>query len=685
MRTSLSPLTALALVGGLLGMSLAAACNDDTLLDRYPPGTGAFDPGTIPPGSGSGSGYGAGGPGTGAGEPGTGGGGGIIDPGPPQCDDEFKRCTHEFTYQGTGNETSVEVRGSYTPGGWDVGVPMTNQGGVWTATVTVPYEQQVQYKLVIDGSNWIADPDNPEQVSDGFGGYNSLLLPVTCDPWTCQELPGTFNWRDAVLYFVFVDRFLDGNPANNGSNPSNVQDAARYQGGDWAGVRQKIADGYFTELGVNVLWLTVPMDNTELAGQGNSEPYFYTAYHGYWPKDLTKTEERFGTLQEFQQLVEEAHAAGLKVIVDYAMNHVHSSSPVYQQNPGWFWANANDNGGNCICGDGCSWDGDPGKKCWFTSYLPDFNFTVQAARDWSVENAVGWIQQTGIDGYRLDAVKHIEDQWILDLRARVTSEIESATGEHFYMVGETFTGDRGVIGHYVDSYSMLDGQFDFPLRASIVRTILMRQGSMNELVNEMNISDGAFSNGIMSTFIGNHDVPRSIHFAQDTPLWNDNWAGGRERGWENQPGLPGGLSAFERLANGFTLIYTTKGVPLMYYGDEVGLAGAGDPDNRRFMQWSGYSAGQTKLLNHVKKLGSIRAAHPALRRGTRQTLTVTADTLAYAMTGGGETVYVAINRSDAATQVGGLPSGAFTDLLTSATVNGPSVSVPARSALILAP
>ncbi|AKT40284.1 alpha-amylase family glycosyl hydrolase [Chondromyces crocatus] len=680
MRMPSAPWTAIALVGSLFGMTAATACSDDSLMDRYPPGTGAFDPGSVPPGPGSGSGYGAGGPSGGGGD---GGSGGVIDPGPPQCDDSSKRCDHMFTYAGTGNEASVEIRGSFAPGAWDDGVQMTRQNDQWVATVPIPYGQSVQYKLVIDGTTWISDPGNPNQVDDGFGGKNSLIEATTCDPWTCEELPGTFNWRDAVLYFVFVDRFFNGDPSNDGPSIPQVQPPAAYQGGDWAGVRQKLAEGYFTELGVNVLWLTVPMDNTDQAGQGNGESHMYSAYHGYWPRDLTQPEARFGTMAEFKALVDEAHAMGIKVIVDYAMNHVHASSPVYQQNQSWFWPNDNGSGGNCICGDGCSWDGAQGRRCWFTSYLPDFNFTVAAARNWSVDNAVWWIKETGIDGYRLDAVKHIEDQWIIDLRNRVKSEILPSTGEHFYMVGETFTGDRGLINHYVDSYRMLDGQFDFPLRASIVRTLLMRHGSLNELVNELNISDGAFANGIMSTFIGNHDVPRSIHFAEDTPMWGDAWDGGKDRNWSNLPGLPGGASAFERLANGFTLIYTTKGVPLIYYGDEIGLPGAGDPDNRRFMAWSGYSAGQTKLLNHMKKLGTIRAAHPALRRGNRQTLTVNTDTLAYSMTGSGETVYVTINRSDTAQQVGGLPAGQFTDALTNESVSGPTVTVPPRSSRIL--
>ena len=359
---------------------------------------------------------------------------------------------------------------------------------------------------------------------------------------------------------------------------------------------------------------------------------------------------------------------------------------MYSQHPDWFWPKEL-NGQSCVCGSSvCSWD-DPyaAKRCWFTDYLPDFNFTVAAARQFSVDNAIWWVQQTGIDGFRLDAVKHIEDQWLLDLRSRVTAEIEPVTGQHFYMVGETYTGDAGLIKYYVKP-SMLDGQFDFPMRARLIRSLLKRDGGeglMSSLDGYLAYNDTYYGSGVMSTFIGNHDVPRSIHFAEDTPMWGNEWSDGKDRAWNNKPGQPGGTSAYERLANAFTVLYTSRGVPLVYYGDEVAMAGAGDPDNRRMMQWNGYSAGQSLVLNHLKKLGAIRAAHPALRRGTRASVSSTGDTMVFKMTQGADVVWIAVNRGDSSQTVSGLPSGSLHDELSGATINGPSPSVPARSSLIL--
>jgi glycosidase len=599
--------------------------------------------------------------------------------GPTECEDANKRCAHDFELADDGY-ASVVLFGDFAADGWDAGVPMAKDGDTWRAAVPVPFEMQVLYKFRVDDTTWITDPANPTTVPDGQGGENSVLDAVTCEDFTCEpDVVGTFDWRDSVIYFVFVDRFENGDPSNDGG--VGVPLASDWQGGDWAGVTARIESGYFEDLGVNTLWLSVPFDNTNDSGFG-SDGREYSAYHGYWPANVDQTEEHFGTLAELQQTIDTAHEHGLKVLFDFAMNHVHVSSPVYADHPEWFWPNDNGSGDDCVCGSGCSWDGDQARRCWFTEYLPDYDFTDAAARTFSIDNALQWIGDTGVDGFRLDAVKHIEDAWLLDLRERVLAEVEPETGEHFYMVGETFTGDQGTIARYVNP-EMLDGQFDFPLRMQMAYNVLMRGGSMQELADFMDANDDYYGAAIMSTFIGNHDIPRAIHLAQDTPVWNNQWADGKDRAWSNQPGLPAGSSAFERLGNSFTILFTTKGAPLLYYGDEVGMPGGGDPDNRRAMQWDGYSAGQTFLLEHIRRLTAIRAEHPATRRGTRTTLSAGGDTFAYVVEYGGDAVWVALNRGDGSTQVDGLPAEMLVDELTGDALMGPSVTVPARSARVL--
>lgn len=680
----------------LLGASSLPGCGSDEAKNRdfgAPPDKDLFDPG-----NGGNGGYGYGGP---------------VKP--FICPPELKRCGHTFTFPFNG-EKSVELRGDFGgPGTWVTGRPMAHQGAVWTADVKVPYEMDVQYKFFLDGTTWTYDRNQPS-VTDSNQNTNNVLKGATCEPALCEEEgalpPGVYDWRDSVVYFAFVDRFFDGDGANNcdvGGVSGGTRSIANYQGGDWAGVTQKINDGYFTDLGVNTLWVTVPFDNPNVSGQGvGGDAHQYSGYHGYWPKvdssnpATLASEECFGAFAELKALVAAAHAKGLKVLFDYAMVHVHASSGVYASTPAWFWPNDNGKGGDCVCGNGCSWDVLPDReRCWFTSYLPHWNYTNKAARDYSVSNAVEWIKQTsdasgsGVDGFRADAIKHVDVSWLTALRARIASDVlaQQTPPQRFYMVGETYDfGNRDVIKGYVDPTTKLDGQFDFPLRAALVNKVVMRLGAMSELASFMNTNDYYYgANAVMSTFVGNHDLPRIIHLAADSRLWGDDQgADGKDRAWANQPGPVAELSAYERVANAFAVLFTNRGAPLVYYGDEIGLPGAGDPDNRRFMQWPGtsqlnnaaLSANQRYLRDRMKKLLGIRAKHPALRRGVRSTISASSDVWVYSRVTAGDTVYVAVNRGDSDQPISGLPAGQLDELVTGSVVNGPSASVPLRQARI---
>ena len=605
--------------------------------------------------------------------------GGDLDAGTdssvqPVCENPIPNCTHTIRYTGSGS--TVILRGDFATDGWTVGVPMTRVGNAWEATIPAADQQVIVYKLVIDGT-WMADPGNARGTPDGYGGMNSVVR-VDCDD--CPARP-PLDWRDAVLYFVMIDRFANGDPGND-MPVGQLESPAEYQGGDYAGLRQKIESGYFDALGVNALWLTSPVDNADFRGLG-TDGHNYSGYHGYWPRDLERAESRIGTEAELRAVIDAAHARGIAVILDYVMNHVASDSPVYTQNPGWFWPNDNGRGGNCICGSGCSWDdGWERKKCWFTSYLPDFDFRNGDARRYSVANAVAWAKRVGADGFRLDAVKHIEDAWLTDLRGRLDGEVEWE--QPFYLVGETYTGDRDLIKYYVNPTTMLDGQFDFPLRAELLGKILRRAGSMTDLANFLASNDAFYGSGaVMSTFLGNHDVPRTVHIAEDTPLFGD-WDDGKGRAWNNQPGLPSGASAFERLAVAYTFLFTSPGVPLVYYGAEFGQPGAGDPDNRRFMQWSNYNPDQTFLRDRIARLGAIRKEHVALRRGARTVLGSTNHTLVYTMVSGSDQVYIALNRADQGQQSQGLPAGNYDDLASGQQVTAP-LTIPARTGMVLVP
>jgi glycosidase len=601
-----------------------------------------------------------------AGPGGGGGDGGTCEP--------DRTCAIEFRYPAHG-VGSVELRGSHAPGGWDSGLPLERDGEFFRASVEASHGQAIQYKFVVDG-DWVHDPVNPIRVDDGFGGENSQ---VTADCNRCGA--SAYDWRDGILYFVFIDRFHDGDPSNN-APLDGVGAPANFAGGDLAGVLARIEDGYFQDLGVNALWLTAPFDNAKGSGVGD-DGRDYSAYHGYWPSDLDAIDPRVGTLDDLRAVVDAAHARGMVVFLDYVMNHVSIESPLYAEHPDWFWPLHKDGGGVCVCGGGCDWGGEEGRRCWFRDYLPDFDFTRADARAWSVNNAIEWIARSGVDGYRLDAVKHIETQWILDLRDRLRAEVEPERGQSFYLVGETFDGDRGLIGSYVNPDTMLDGQFDFPLRAQLVRNLLRREGHMGELAGFLDDNDRAYhARAVMGTFIGNHDLPRPIHIAEDSPQFGE-WDSGHGRGWDNLPVLPDYDRPFQRLALAYAFLMTTKGMPLIYYGDEIGMAGGGDPDNRRFMQWGGTTAHQDWLRDRIRELATLRTENEALRRGARHTLFAAGDLYVYRQIGTEQIVYIALNRGDGDATAQNLPAGTYRDLLSTASVAHDAVLVPPRAYRIL--
>jgi glycosidase len=670
---------ALAMAGVLMAAAAVPACGDSDAHNRdfgQPPDAAIFNPG-----NGGGSdpyGYG--------------------EEQPFVCPDELKACTHTFTYPDSGQST-VELRGDFGgPETWDRGAAMARKGGAWSVDVKVPYGKPVQYKFLVNGTEWTTDPAQPT-VTDANQNTNNTFAGKTCDPALCEEEgqlpPGVYDWRDSVIYFVFVDRFLRGRAQPNACTIDGVAPIANYQGGDWQGVTKKIDEGYFNDLGADTLWVTVPFDNPQVAGAGvGGDTNLYSAYHGYWPKIDSDNpaqlayENCFGTEADFKAMVSAAHQKGIKILIDYAMVHVHDSSAIVAQHSDWFWPNDNGQGGNCICGQGCSWDALPDReRCWFTGYLPHWNYTNSAAREYSVDNAIEWVKQTGVDGFRADAVKHIDMSWLTALRAKVKSEITATQTppQRFYMVGETYDfGNRDVLKEYVDPSTKLDGQFDFPLRKHIVDAVIMKHVGMNDLASFMNGNDYFYgASAIMSTWIGNHDLPRIIHLAANNRIFGDDQgADGKGRAWSNQPGAVTEIEAFERVANGFAVILTNRGAPLIYYGDEIGLPGAGDPDNRRFMQWSNLNASQRFLKERIAKLTDIRSKHPALRRGTRTTLEVSADLWAYSRVTTGDEVFVVINRADAPRDVNALPSAPLTELITGDSVSGPRASIPARQTRI---
>ncbi len=507
--------------------------------------------------------------------------------------------------------------------------------------------------------------------SAGGRRAEELFVPM----WVERE---PYQWGDGPVYFVFTDRFRNGDPTNDG-RVGGIAPIADWNGGDFAGVTAALRDGYFDRLGVKALWLSPVNSNTHAAGRG-SDGRNYAGYHGYWVNQGRQTDSHWGSLDALRALNAEAHRHGIRVLYDLVHNQLHSEHPYYRdhQRDGWF------NGdGSCVCGGPmCSWDDRP-VDCWFTNYLPDVNWSNMRVADAMLGDAWWWLTDTDADGFRVDAVKHMNYLSTTNLRA-LLDRYETGNARA-YSVGETFTGADGhdLVRRYVGR-GALHAQFDFPLFWSIRGAFAQNGGTMGDLENAVQASERAFGDAPMSPFLGNHDVTRFLSEAAGQIVGDS-----RELGFNAPPPPPDRDEPYERMALAWTFTLTQRGVPLIYYGDEVGLPGAADPDNRRMMRFGAdLNARESRLLAHVQAVGALRSTHAGLRRGARRSLHTDGDGYVYARGTGDAVALVALTRGGTARTVSvrvpaelGVADGTvLRDALggASVTVRDGSVEVPFR-------
>ena len=455
-----------------------------------------------------------------------------------------------------------------------------------------------------------------------------LWLPL----WNEAE---TFTWQDALLYLIFTDRFRDSD-GQGSDQPDGVARIASYQGGDFGGVTQAIEEGYFEDLGINALWLSPIYENPDGGFIGSDGVTNYTGYHGYWLIDSLHAETRFGGDEALHELIDAAHARGIRIVFDIVLNHVHDGHPYCVDNPEFCSQ-------TCVCGTaGCGYDEKP-IECQFAPYLPDLDYRNHALVEQVTEDVLALMRKFDVDALRIDAAKHMEHVIMRTLRLRL-DELEAQGASPFWLIGETFTFDRGEIMRYVND-TELHGQFDFPLFGAI-RGVFAQGGSFRDLEGAAAASQREYGKHYkwMSPFLGNHDVERFATL----------WAGNNAGPFGETPDLMEDgdteitqWDLINRMSMAFAFLLTQPGVPLVYYGDEVGLAGAGDPDNRRFMPQA-LNANRRELLARVQQLGQLRQEIPALRHGGRKELWLSDDMYVYVRDGApGEVAVVAMNKGSA--------------------------------------
>ena len=475
--------------------------------------------------------------------------------------------------------------------------------------------------------------------TSGREAENELFVPL----WVEDE---PFVWEDGLIYFAFTDRFRNGDFGEDGATSpvGNMDPRADYQGGDFLGILDAMDEGWFESLGANILWLTPVYENPDgayIAADGFNN---FSGFHGYWPVDPFAIEGKLGDAwasseDRLRELIAEAHARGIRVMFDLVLNHVHEDHVYRSEHPEWF-------GGGCVCGsDGCGWE-ERAVDCWFMPYLPDLDYRNPWILERVVDDTLELVRRFDVDGVRMDAAKHMDHVIMRTLSRRFREDFASGGGAPIYAVGETFTGGdgHGTIMEYVNP-DELDGQFDFPLYWSI-RDAFANDGSFQSLEGTVATGINSYGDhyGLMSPFLGNHDI---LRFATDAAN-NGDGAWGFTEDW-----MAGGGSdvtqwdLINRQSMAFAFTLTQPGLPLIYYGDEIGLAGDGDPDNRRFMTFEPHlSANQSTLLERVRAIGQARAGSKALRRGDRRQLWVDDNLLVYAMdSGGGDVAIVALNKN----------------------------------------
>jgi glycosidase len=377
--------------------------------------------------------------------------------------------------------------------------------------------------------------------------------------------------------------------------------------------------------------------NPAEAYQEYPEPHrWYTGYHGYWPVSSTDLDPHVGSSAELQALVDTAHRHNMKIIADLVLHHVHEQHPWWKQHRDWF--------GTLELPDGRKnlrlWD-EQQFTTWFEPYLPSFDFSKDAPVRALIDNSVWWLNRYKLDGFRLDAVKHILPSFWWKFRAALREQVDAKRKQRLYLVGETFKDRAGIISFV--GPNMLDGQFDFPLYDQIKDTFGLTTGDMKALDDALAASEAAYGKEtLMSPLVGNHDKGRFMAYADgELPV---EGVKDEEVGWKNPPNVrdPSNYNKLE-LAQAFLM--SIDGVPMIYYGDEIGMTGAGDPDNRRDMRFGdALSVDEQRVLANFKKLGGLRRDHPALRYGSRRTIRADHDIYVFVRAHLNDRVIVALNR-----------------------------------------
>jgi glycosidase len=497
------------------------------------------------------------------------------------------------------------------------------------------------------------------RVTNANGGVASFELPISSRTETIHRFQGITP--DDVIYLIMPDRFANGDPTNDepeGASGSHDRSKARaYHGGDLRGIREHL--DYLKNLGVTTLWLTPVVKN------GATEDY-----HGYGAVDLYAVDPHLGTLRDYRELINAAHTQKMKVLFDIVPNHVGPKHP-WAANPplaDWFHGTVAHHINSSMPVDPASgiapaaafygesreqaFGHDPFEAMtdphappslwryltdgWFFGVLPDLNTENPIVATYLQENAIWWAESSGLDGFRIDTFPYVPrifwSRWHAALK-RLYPRLTT--------IGEVYHSDPSVTSFFVGGDRRFDGVdsgvttvFDYPMYFAL-RDVLTGKAPAAKLADVLRHDSLYARPDQLVTFFGNHDTTR--------------FAG------VDGPGAGGDTLAKLKLAFGLNL--TLRGVPQLYYGDEIGMPGRGDPDNRHDFPggWredpknafteGGRTPEQQEIFSYVQNLLRVRREHPALSEGRQWNLFSDDSALVFLRESDEEKVLIVFNRS----------------------------------------
>ncbi len=407
--------------------------------------------------------------------------------------------------------------------------------------------------------------------------------------------------NEDVIYLIMTDRFADGDAANN--EDVDRKNARAWHGGDFKGIAKRIP--YLKELGVTAIWLTPWYDNPDEANNCDKPWCPNTNYHGYHAIDYYGVENHFGSMADLQEMIRECHRNGIKVVQDQVANHVGIQHPWAKRPPleNWFsqYSQNTFNNSVLLSPNASQAERDNLIKGWFNELLPDLNQDEPEVSRYLIQNALWWVGMTGIDGIRQDTIQYMPRTFIRDWSAAIRKQYPN-----YWMVGEVFEEDSAQTAFFQGGKTGWDGVdtqlpavFDFKLWRTSLEVFTGKKPA--RALRDVLKYDGLYGNiNNVSLLSNNHDTDRFMSLKDATA---------------------------EAAMMNMAFILSSRGIPQLYYGEEIAMTGGHDPDNRKDFPGgfpgdprdaftrAGRTADEQKMFEWTREWVKIRKSRLAVKQG----------------------------------------------------------------------